>query len=375
MQNLSEKALHIVSFDVPFPADYGGVIDIFYKIKALHSQGVIIHLHCFHYGREQSVVLEKYCQKVYYYQRNLDKKFLFNSLPYIVATRTSKELLQNLLQKDLPILFEGLHCCALLKDQRLKNRLKMVRMHNIEHKYYEGLAQSESNFFKRFYFRREAKKLKTFEAILHSSNYILAISPGDAQELSKKYKNVIEITAFHPNESVEIQQGLGKFALYHGNLEIGENNQAALFLVNKVFNTIDTPFIIAGKNPSQELLLAVKNKKHIQIKSNLSTEAIHELITQAQINILPTFQATGIKLKLLMALFNGRHCIVNSFMVENSSLASLCQIHDSSVEMTKKVKEYFVLPFKDEEKLKRENILMDQFSNRKNIQKLIELLG
>jgi hypothetical protein len=46
-----EKHLHIISFDVPYPANYGGVIDVFYKLKNLHKAGVKIILHCFEYGR------------------------------------------------------------------------------------------------------------------------------------------------------------------------------------------------------------------------------------------------------------------------------------------------------------------------------------
>jgi hypothetical protein len=45
------KTLHIICHDVPWPADYGGVVDLFYKIKALHDEGVKIKLHCFDYGR------------------------------------------------------------------------------------------------------------------------------------------------------------------------------------------------------------------------------------------------------------------------------------------------------------------------------------
>ena len=52
MQNSTEKHLHIVSFDVPWPANYGGVIDVFYKVKALSAKGIRIHLHAFEYGRE-----------------------------------------------------------------------------------------------------------------------------------------------------------------------------------------------------------------------------------------------------------------------------------------------------------------------------------
>ena len=49
--------LHIVSFDIPWPPNYGGIIDVFYKIRALHGAGVQIHLHCFEYQRQQSSVI------------------------------------------------------------------------------------------------------------------------------------------------------------------------------------------------------------------------------------------------------------------------------------------------------------------------------
>ena len=41
------KKLHIISFDNPYPPVYGGVIDVFYKIKDLHAEGYEIYLHCF----------------------------------------------------------------------------------------------------------------------------------------------------------------------------------------------------------------------------------------------------------------------------------------------------------------------------------------
>ena len=32
--------LHFISMDVPFPPNYGGVIDVFYKLKAFHQLGI-----------------------------------------------------------------------------------------------------------------------------------------------------------------------------------------------------------------------------------------------------------------------------------------------------------------------------------------------
>ena len=62
-------SLHIVSFDIPFPANYGGVIDVFYKIRALHHAGVRIQLHCFEYDRKRAPELENFCTSVHYYLR------------------------------------------------------------------------------------------------------------------------------------------------------------------------------------------------------------------------------------------------------------------------------------------------------------------
>lgn len=368
-----EKHLHIISFDVPYPANYGGVIDVYYKLKALHAEGIKIHLHCFEYGRAEALSLESICEKVYYYKRNMSKQQLFNPLPFVVVTRSSGKLIENLLRDKHPVLFEGLHSCFHLGDERLAERIKIVRTHNIEHDYYKNLEKVEKSFFRKVYFRMEAKKLERFEKVLAKASHIAAISRDDAAQLARRYKNVHHITAFHPNDAVRINEGKGKFCLYHGNLEVGENNEAALFLVNEVFSKIKIPFIIAGKKPSQELIAAADRYKHIQIKANINTAEIDELVKEAQVNVLPTFQATGIKLKLLAALFNGRHCLVNTPMVSNTGLEELCVIRDHPAEMTEEVNRLFGQPFDMEEKRKREAVLSENFSNTLNVRKLMEL--
>jgi hypothetical protein len=371
---LSAKHIHIISFDVPYPPNYGGVIDVFYKIKALFAAGIKIHLHCFEYGRAESIVLEGLCEQVYYYKREMKKSLLFSSLPYIVVTRRSERLISHLLRDSYPILFEGLHSCYHLNDSRLRERKKLVRTHNIEHDYYANLAKVEKAFFRKIYFRREAAKLRHFEKVLALADHVLAISKSDFEHLKKRYKNVSHISAFHPNEQVDIKPGKGSFVLYHGNLEVGENNEAALFLVEKVFVDSSIPLIIAGKNPSRELLDAVVRKPAIVVKGNIPTQEIHELIHDAQINILPTFQATGIKLKLLAALYNGRHCLVNTPMVSNTGLEELCVIEDEPEAMRNAIIRLFDQPFDLVEKEKRERILHFTFSNEESVRKLLELI-
>jgi hypothetical protein len=370
----SEKELHIISFDVPYPPNYGGVIDVFYKIKALAEQGVKIHLHTFQYGRPQSAELEKYCYKVYYYQRKIYKDPFFSRLPYIVTTRNSPLLLENLLKDNHPVLFEGIHCCFYLSHPDLKNRKKIVRMHNIEHLYYKNLAKIEKNIFKKYFFLKEAQRLRKFEKQLDKADDVAAISPDDTKLLGLKFKNVFYLPVFHANENVEAQVPKEKFALYHGNLGVGENNEAALFLVNKVFNEINYPLVIAGMNPSKELLKATEGKNNIKLQPKVTTDQIMQLIKRAQINVLVTFQSTGIKLKLINVLFHGGFCIVNDKMVRNTGLEPLCIIANTPQKIKEAIRKYSAVDFDPEKVTEREKLLKNNFDNATNARTLISHL-
>lgn len=115
--------LNIVCLDVPFPADYGGAMEEFYKLKALYQQGVKIFLHCFVYGdRREQKELEKYCEKVFYYERKRSVQNVFSSIPFIVKTRMNEDLLKNLLSNDHPVLFDATHSTGFLNHPALKNK-------------------------------------------------------------------------------------------------------------------------------------------------------------------------------------------------------------------------------------------------------------
>jgi hypothetical protein len=361
---ISHKHIHVVAFDIPFPANYGGVIDIYYKIKALDSIGYIVHLHCFQYGRVQSKELNKICENVNYYKRKTYKNPFYGSLPYIVSTRNSPALLDNLKKDSYPILFEGLHTTYFLDHQDLSDRFKVVRMHNIEHDYYQNLEKVESNYFKKYFFRIESEKLKKFQSILKHANLVCGISTNDEKYLRRKFENVVHLPPFHGNTKVNSKEGRGKYVLYHGNLSVAENNEAALYLVNNVFSKVAIKCIIAGNNPSKELQHAALSFENIEIIDKTNSEHISELISNAHINVLHTFQATGIKLKLLNALFLGRYCIGNKEMIKNTGLEELCIQANSADEYVQKINSIWSEKF--EYNLKRNEILLKLFSDPTN---------
>jgi len=365
--------LHIVSFDIPYPADYGGVMDIYHKIRHLHAMGVKIHLHCFEYHRRPAHQLNELCEQVSYYPRERSVRYLFSKEPFVVATRKNQQLLNALTNDDAPVLFEGLHTCGFLANDLLKGKLCVVRTHNIEHEYYHQLSDAETNFLTKWYLRNEAKKLKQFEPVLQHAYALAAISPQDAVYFQQLHHRTVFVPPFHPEDKVEIETGIGNYALYHGNLQIAENHLAAMYLLKHVFSKINYPLIIAGKNPRPELIKLAASMPHVKLMASIGNDAMKQLIREAQIHVLPTFQATGIKLKLLHALYTGRHCVVNPKMVHGTGLESLCYQAETADEWISWIEKVAQRTFSEIEIGKRKSLLESDFSNQRAAQRLMQL--
>jgi len=370
---MSAQYLHLVSFNIPFPADYGGVIDIFYKVKALSQAGVRIILHCFQYGRQHSKELEDLCFKVYYYHRKQGVKYFFQSDPYIVVTRNANSMPKNLLGDSFPVLFEGLHTTGVLLQCLEARKLTMVRAHNIEHVYYRGLARSTRNPFHKLFFRSEAAKLKKYEKIISIADHILSIARHEASYFREKYGQAIFIPAFHRFEEVSSLPGSGTYILFHGNLGVVENSEMFLSLARERLSRLPYQVVVAGKNPSPRFTKKIARFPNIRLQADPSDQELDQLIAQAHINLLITRQATGVKLKLLHALHAGRHCLVNPEMVEGSGLEKLCAVATSDTELELRIHELMLLAF-DESQIRKRKKALQEYSNRAGAEKILRLL-
>ena len=368
--------LHIVSYDVPYPPDYGGAIDLFYKVKSLHEAGSEIYLHCYEYGRGRAPEMAKYCKELYFYPRNTGIKGLSLSVPYIINSRRNEDLLRRLQETDAPILFEGVHTSYFLSHPSLKSRLKAIRTHNIEHEYYVQLAAKEPAFLIKTYYKFEAVLLKKYEESLHNANVLMPISMADGEYLHKLYpgiKNVF-IPPFHPYDAVSSPLGTGKYCLYHGNLSHLENREAAFFLINEVIAGSGAQFMIAGKNPGADLVSACENLPNCSIVANPDHEQMDKLISEAHIHVLPTFQKSGMKLKLLSALYGGRHVLVNEAMLFGTGLESACTIATGADEFVGNIKKLMQQPFSIADKQER-TAYLKPYDKAGNARRVMDIMG
>ena len=369
-----QKRLHLISFDIPYPPIYGGVIDVFFKLKALHKLGVQITLHCFQYGKPEQAELETYCDAIYYYKRNsFFSSMLSKETPFIVKSRGNEELIFNLSQDRDPIVFDGLHTTYIMQLHSFLGRRLYLRAHNVEHRFYKGLAKSESNIFKRNFFKQEAKKLKIYESVLNQMNGVFSISPLEQSYFLKKYgEKCVYIPAFHDDEVRTKHSVKGSFVLYHGNIMVAENVSAALFLID-VYKDSPYQLVIASSYLNDEVTKEILKHETISFHSLVKETDLYRLFENAHVNVLPTFQNTGIKLKLLNTLYQGKFVIANDCMIDKTGLESLCERANSKEEFLAATERLFQQEFGKNIIEERKKILND-FSPEASAQKMIDVI-
>lgn len=367
--------LHIVCLDAPTPPDYGGAIDMYYKIAALSNLGIKISLHYFNYNKKRNIqTLEKYCSKIYSYKRKNYLQSAFFMKPYTVASRINKKLINRLNRDSHPILLEGIHCAGIIK--KIENAERVVlRMHNDEASYYKSLAKTENNLFKRLYFSIESIRLNKFQKSLNKKIKLAFLSLTDKESFQKNYffNNTYFIPCFVPWQSINCHPGIGTYCLYHGNLEVSENNVAAAWLIKNVFSKVNIPLVIAGRAIPKKLTTIAAACKNISFVYNPSENELDKLIQEAHINILPSLNSTGVKLKLLHALFEGRFCITNENGIKGSGLLrTLVDLADDSETMIASVQKTFRKKFTELDSSERSKLL-EVYTDEKNARKLSEL--
>ena len=312
------KAIQIVSFDVPTPPDYGGVIDVYYKIRALHSAGVKVYLHCFTDGRRPDETLNALCEHVYLYPRKKSRWLLFSRIPFIVRSRQNSKLLHQVKEGPPVVLLEGVHCTALLWEKALANHRMILRMHNLESRYYRELAGSSTSAVKSIYYRMEAWKLRRYEQkLLRCDVPTLHINREEMKQWP--VSRALWLPPWHGQ--IQVSGKGGDYVLYHGNLSVEENDRAVRWLLRNVQPlTPCIPWVIAGKQPPREVIRLCNEANGVQLYSDPDAKTMEELIRNAAVHALMTFQATGIKLKLLYALFSPGQVVVNPAMVAGTGL-------------------------------------------------------
>lgn len=371
---MQDKILHIVSFDNPFPPKYGGVIEVFYKIKALHEIGYKIYLHCFvNAVPSKSSELQDLCEKVYFYKNNYNPFYFFSKIPFSVISRNDKKILENLNKVEAPILFEGLKTAYFSGNKSLKNRLRILRLHNIEQDYFKGISKSEKNWFKKELYRFESRKYQNYEKAIQNFDHVISLSYFENDYTNQKFKNSTYIPVFHGNTKVLPLDGFGKYAIYHGDLNTSDNKKAVEYLVQIFKKRDDYKLVIASDSNEGFVKKLIGESENIEFILLRNFTHLQELLKNAHINLVISFQKSGTKLKLINSLFNSRFCIINENIIDDEEVVRFCIKVTDKEELISKIDSLIALPYIDYEL--RKNSLENYLSDVKNAEKIHDLIS
>jgi len=99
-----------------------------------------------------------------------------------------------------------------------------------------------------------------------------------------------------------------------------------------------------------------------------------DLIRTSKVNCLPSFQSTGIKLKLLHALTSGNQVLVNPTMVEGTGLEKYCSVADEIEDWRRQLELLFSAETEMQKIQTRQELVSGLFDNQKNATQLAEWL-
>lgn len=365
-----DSHIHIVYLKTSNTTVSANQPDLLFMIKALHQIGQKIHLHCFYPQRVQLSLVESDCEEVIgYCQENREAPSIFFREQKMDVSE-KKRLLRNLKNDEHPIICHGFQASQLVfEDTILKERKVLFRFLRNEPNYLQNLAKVTPWGLRKLYYLIAAFRAKrTFQKILTHR----AIASSLENQINAD--NIIKVAEFKGQSETFFKNGMGSFCLYYADLSKRENEFAAQWLLEHVFNELELPFVIAGKNPSEELEQAAHVRMHTCLVSNPGEMELKELIKKAQIVLLPSFIDQQNYLDVLESLLLGRHVLVNGKAVAGNPFQSLLDVAESPDDFKQRAEQLFKIEFLEEQKNLRLKEIEKFDSDESNANKMISLL-
>lgn len=331
----------LVSNKFPFPPRDGGSLATYNMIRGLAESGNYVDLLLMntskHFTEDAGSTIDiKGLNKVKIV--NIDNSvrffslvfnFAFSKLPYSAVRFTSRRfksaLLQLLKDNDYGIIqLEGLFLAPYLELIRNNsNALVVYRAHNVEHLIWQRLYMRENNFLKKWYLRVLYSRIENYErSFINSYDLLVTITGNDLEilnTLGNKKPSIVAPFGMYI-------QGLSKSKpvrsdnlciLYIGALDWMPNIEALDWFLKEVWPAVrkrfpEMVFRVAGRNAKKNFLMDYAEKGVI---SHGEIDNPGDFLGENGIVVVPLFSGSGIRVRIIEAMFAGRPVIASSVAV------------------------------------------------------------
>ncbi|HRP90859.1 MAG TPA: glycosyltransferase family 4 protein [Edaphocola sp.] len=248
---------------------------------------------------------------------HLIKKNSYNLERFI--TDKFETALEAILKKekfDL-ILLEGLFVTPYLKTIREFSKATVCyRQHNVEFQIWERLANNSKNSLKKYYYKKLAAALKTYEIeMCNQYDCIAAISPIDAEYYKQLGCHLPILNIPYGLKSEQLIQKQANFTaplkLYHiGAMDWQPNIDAINWFLKNVWPKIlnkapQTTLYLAGRNMPESFKR--QNWKNVYVLGEVADAKVFE--ADKHILIVPLHSGGGLRIKILESMAAGKAVI------------------------------------------------------------------
>ncbi len=216
----------------------------------------------------------------------------------------------------------------------------VLHEHNAEYVMWERLAEFENNPVKKALIKFESQRIKKAERRYAQSADLVWAAPNDIDELAKigVPADKCEIT-YHLGEDEmlawpDLVYSKTELALlFVGTLTWEANVDGLVWFLTEVWPKLKQQepllhFYIVGKNPDERIIALAKNDEHIELTGFV--EDLAPYYNKSRVFVIPLRFGSGIKVKLLNALYRGMPTVTTAIGTEGLAAKTGVHLYESS---------------------------------------------
>lgn len=260
-------------------------------------------------------------------ERNKKKALLSRILGYSEQLElASKKILKAIKEKNINIVILQNSRLGSISEKIKKNFPKIKIIQNFDNFEYEFSTMFTKNMNKIVQVIEKYNVKKSEKKALQNMDYGIFLTEKDKKSVEefykikcKKYKIIPIIYNNIFTEEKYIKKK--KQVIFTGSLDMEANIEAGLFLVEnykKILEKKRLKLVLAGRNPNNKLIKKIKELKieaKIELIANPTKEEMEILLRESLIYISPVFEGSGMKTKVIEALFYGLPIIASEHSV------------------------------------------------------------
>lgn len=215
---------------------------------------------------------------------------------------------------------------------------KILHQHNCEYLMWDRFAAIEENKLKKVALSNQAFWIKRYEKKICKHADLVLAAPNDEEELikigvnPKKFRETFHLGDESLLELPELSFDKNENSIFYcGTLTWEANVDGLLWFINTGWKPLkekfpDLKFYITGKNPDARIINAIKENKIEGIELTGFVENLDEYFQKSKVFISPLRFGSGIKVKVMNALYRGIPAVTTSVGAEGLSVVNGEQI-------------------------------------------------